>query len=318
MAMAMGLFNVTDEDGELFVGVSSDFEWIDGPEAEANALANLGDNLRCTLVLNAPASAVLKMDDVRLEASDENYLEMIPSICRMIEDYNVSAKLLAQVSNGLWKRTSYPTDVVDPNNDKKTVKKYGTVSIGGRLNKEESPVRVITFGPMILAGLIDLREACGDSITFYNGLATPTLTLKDVLVAMALLDDSQRKRLAEALGKHSTFAENLSKKLTKPAQSQGWRKPSADWIITCLVKYGMSGTAALPTTLLDGSWHDPKFRASNWDIGGVDDNDETREEVFLRSAKIIANIVGNVDLITSSNKKAEREARAIKKGKIVE
>lgn len=296
-----------------------DFEWIDREDVEAsyhdvlNRPTEKGGagGLRVSLVLNAPRESVLKMDDVRLQAKDVDYLEMLPQMTKLQEDYQIDLADLAQISNGLYKRTK-PVTYETVNGQK--IEKFGTLSKGGRLDADGSPVRALTFLPEIIASYKELRSFSKDkkSIIFNNGLSKVNI-LKDVIVAMSVLDAPARTRLAKGVCKPCEFGESLSQRLTKPEKSTGWSRPNADWIVSVLVKFGLTGKQDLVDTFEDGDWHTAKNRAPGWDKGQPNDNDEMRDDVMMELTRKVAKITGNAQMIANVELKAARQERANRK-----
>ena len=292
---------------ESLIG-SEDFEWILSPDVEQGYIDSMGDRFRLTLVLNAPHSAVLKMDDIRLSAFDSDFIEMLPCLVRTCEDWQIKSAQLAQFGNGLYKRTQEPTESTI---DGKKITKYGTLSKGGRLNAYEAPTRVVTFLPRIQESLVLLRSydlSNQKDITFFNGLSE-SLGLKDVIVAMAVSSEIGRKNIALGLCTQTEFGAELCRKLTKPANAVGWSKPNSDWIVTALVTYGMNPHVSA-ANIPDDAWHQPKYRAAGWDIGQSNSDDESRQSVIEYVAGKIAGLTGNDDIVTSTERKARRKREA--------
>lgn len=315
-AMILAFYHVEDIHQDMFSGVSTGFEWIGKDDTSW-----LPDKLLVTLVLNAPPESVLKMDDVRLKASGSDYIEMLPCLQKFIEDYAVSSKELDTWCAGMHKRTEDPIDIKDPKTGKQR-RKFGSVAVGGRLNATESPVRVISFAPMIIESLRILRSHGGNKdIRFHNGLnpnAGNGLGLKDVLVAMAVLaNNDQRERLAKAICKQSTIGEALATRLTRPVKSSGWSKPNADWIISFLVAVGLgkrvNPIADMPDSFTDDKSQDETYRAASWDRGSTDESGQLRQTVYTDVGNEVAKMIGDPDLVKSIALKETRRTGAAKK-----
>lgn len=296
------------------------FSWIEGDDAQDVqeqyiALAEQNGGFRVTLVLNAPRESVLKMDDIRLQASDEDYIEMLPQLVKVIEDYALPADQLKQYARGLYLRTAEPIQ-----DEKTNAWKFGTLAKGGRLAANEAPIRAITFLPMIVEALNELRSYAKDKKHVkFNSALSGVLSLKDAVIAMAVLSPTARKRLAKEICRSvpedgpDTFSTLLGDRLTPPANKKAaWSKPNADFIVQSLVSYGLFGKHELPTET-DSPWHEPKNRADGWDKGQPNDDDVSRGEVIAKVGKEVAKLTGNADLIEAINRKAVIEERKARK-----
>ncbi len=264
-----------------------------------------GDRLKVNLVIGAPPSAVLKMDDLRLEADDADYIQLIPYLNCLARLYAVSLGELAQWSRGCALRYRGAINTKKGDEEYTT---YGNLAKSGRQNASVAPVRVLTFGMGCIENLLLLRKANGVLEGISKAIVAPAwsegsskLPLKDILVAMFGMTDDQKKRvisgLCEAGGEMALY---LSATMTKPKiASAGWRMPPADWIVQSVINYGMGMEAkeafdrSANGGTADGSWHRYECRLDGWDRGEKNEHGKTRSQMMIANSKVIAETLNN-------------------------
>ena len=279
-----------------------------------------GDRLKVNLVIAAPPSAVLKMDDLRLEADDADYIQLIPYLNCLARLYAVSLGELAQWSRGCALRYRGPITTIKEGQEYTT---YGNLAKSGRGNSSLAPVRVLTFGLDCIENLLLLRKANGVTEGMSKAIVTPAwgesaakVPMKDILVAMFGMNTEQKQRIVDGLCQAGgQLALHLSAAMTKPKiSSAGWRSPPADWIVQSVINYGkgMEGKVAFDRSAnggtADGSWHRPECRLPGWDIGLKNEQGKTRSQAMLANAKTICETLNDDSLMVVAKRNEDKLA----------
>lgn len=251
------------------------------------------------LAINAPITARLKMDDLRIGADYGDYIEMCDATASWLDSQNsIDTKTVAQSCLQWYNRTSQGKDG------------FGTIGKGGRQNRGDAPAWMLTIVPMLEDSLALLADETG-AIRLHNGLAS-SLALKDLLTAMIVSPQIGRERIAKSVTRETVFGAALCDKLTKPVGKAGkaWAKPKPDWIVTILVQHGRNGKQELG----DGDYQLATGRASGFDSHKDDtmqDGAENREQVIQECAKSLAGqSVGGEQAAKATERKAKRVASA--------
>jgi len=275
--------------------------------------AKYGDLLQVTMVINAPETATLKMDDVRLEADYADFLQMIGSIKQWISESGLTHADVGQIAKGWYLRTECKPETAS------APAVYGYMSKGGRPNKPDVMFWFLTMVPHLADSLNLLRDA-NDTIIpkFCNDLTGKgQLSLKDLLVAMMVSEPAGRKRLAKMVTTTNDkgFGKLLSNELARRYATVGLNKPNADQMISMLVAYGMGVKDPIDAVLVKGygtdakdkpiqHWQIEANRAHGWDRGHANyadsDSPESRSEVMKEMAEICTALL-NDDTIAASN-----------------
>lgn len=289
------------------------------------------DDLTVNFVFNAPNSAVLKMDDIRLSADYADFLEMVGPIRSYLSQEmppELSPAAIGQIARGWYLRTNGKRQQGKPET-------FGTLSKGGNLNKADVQWWFLTFAPMLIDSIELLKDANGKLRSFpawsvrTDDGRTRKLSVKDALVAMMVSDQKGRERIAKALLVKPTAEGDLPKATPEgvvkmidyicPASSRV-KTPNADEIVSCLVLYGLGKNDPvdvikqehfLPS--IDDEeqvacqvWHLPEYRAEGWDRNNPDDladGEEKRKEVFAAMSEAIASILGSTEVSDSAKRK---------------
>lgn len=298
----------------------------DNPEAREGKTA--------TLFFNAPNDACLKMDDVRLEADYQDFLEMIGPYRAFIAevlDGKLSLSEIASVLKQWYLRTLCKVG--------ETGTKYGTLSKGGRLNKAEIQAWFLTALPMLLDSVAQLLVTDADGKTTVSimpqwqkpqGKWKGGISLQNALTAMMVSDENGRAKIAKLLKKGDKLnnSEQAMKARIIVEATPGAASANADAVVTMLVLHGKGKKDPAKLVFTDkywpqgvdktdentvNPWADESTRADGWDKMApdvLDDGEECLDEITAASAEWAAEILGDNSMLESVQRKADTKRRA--------
>jgi hypothetical protein len=293
-----------DEDGNYVLGT-------DSPEVRTK------QNLRITLRINADPTSCLKMDDVRLEASFDDYLEMVAPIRAHLSKLPPKVSEMAgQIFRNYYLRVNHKSET------------YGFLGKGGRLTKSDVQQWYIAGIPQLLDCVELLKNDVGALKEFPHFTAQGKtqkgkVSLMHALVAMMVSDANGRKKIAKTLteqyAKFSDAPESFRKManhVVRPSTATG--SASADEIVQMLVFLGQGKPdpyAALTDTYKVGendvpSWQVGANRVNGWDKSNddvLDDATESFTKVCIDAATHIAKILGDEGGLKNAKMKATRK-----------
>lgn len=311
-----GLRPIGQYEGEKFI------EGSDSPELRDP------EKMQATLVINAPANSCLKMDDVRLEASYQDFLEMVGPLRSYIKTLPISIEQLATVLLNWYKRTNHKVASESIT--------FGSLGKGGRPTKSDVQQWAITAIPLLKLSLQYLLNTEGKIRLFplwtKNQFQKGGITLVYALVSMMVSDDKGRKRIAELLTMNIPANDTDLKddvrefrdKVLVPANATS-HALNADSLVECLILYGLGkpNWVELGTTqvqleghtadkpALANSWQVEALRAKGWDRNELDLGEEKWQTTLIEAAKRLSALLGD----TTSSDNAERKATRKGEGK---
>lgn len=282
----------------------------------------LKQDLTIVLRINADPTACLKMDDVRLEASFDDYLEMVAPIRAFVATLPTKVKEIAgTLFRGYYLRVNHSND------------SFGSLGKGGRLTKNEVQQWFIAGAPHLLDSIELLKNELGNDIKQFPHFlpikgGKGQVSLANALVAMMVSSPSGRERIAKVLTEqYSKFSDapQYFQKLVeyivkKPGDSS--TAPNADSIVQCLVFLGEGKTDPVaemlkqyPTTAnakgemqYASPWQVETNRAMGWDRSNTDEPaNEDFTTVCIDAATRIATILGSEGDVKNAKMKATRK-----------
>jgi len=290
----------------------------------------LGQNLTIVLRINADPTSCLKMDDVRLEASYDDYLEMVAPIKAYMQKL---PKEVQEIAGTLFR--NYYLRVNHGNES------FGSLGKGGRLTKNEVQQWFVAGLPHLLDSLALITNELGVLRQFPHFTKDKGgkggVSLANALVAMMVSSQSGRERIAEIITiKYDAMAFAKVKDSKVPAyfkkmvdyivKSPGDNSKAfnADEIVQCLVFLGMgkvdpvaSVLAAYPSGKKNpkteedihlSSWQVKENRATGWDSSNTDDPaEEEFTDVTIHAAQRIAALLGSEGDVKNAKMKATRK-----------
>lgn len=290
-------------------------------------------DLSIVLRINANPSSCLKMDDVRLEASFDDYLEMVAPIRAFMRTLPKKVKEIAgTLFRGYYLRVNHSKE------------SYGHLGKGGRLTKNEVQQWFVAGAPMLLDSIELLKNSLGTDLKQFPHFlpikgGKGQVSLANALIAMMVSSPTGRERIAKVLTEQYSKlsdAPNYFQKLVdyiikKPGDSS--TAPSADQIVQCLVFLGEGKTDPVaemqkqyPTTenakgemQYASPWQVELNRVLGWDRTNLDHPvAEQFTDVCISAATRIAEILGNEGDVKNAKMKATRKgagSRGKNKGK---
>ncbi len=306
-----------DDEGNVVSRVATD-----SPEVR------LSQNLTIRLVINADPESCLKMDDVRLEASMDHYLQMVGPIKAFMQTL---PKMVREKAGELFRQW-----YLRVNHSGGTATKpqtYGFLSKGGRLTKNEVQQWFIAGAPALLDSIALLTNDKG-IINPMRHFKKPEggrggVSLVHALVAMMVSSPSGRERIAKELCRdYKEFSESPEgfQKLVGYLclEKTDTQQINSDIIVQTLVLLGEGKgcegavnamTATYPTgkdkngkpeTL--SPWQVETNRAMGWDRCNTDEPvNEEFTSVCISAAERIASILGNEGAVKDAKMKATRK-----------
>jgi len=298
-----------DEDGQYIAGT-------DSPDVR------LSQDLTIVLRINADPKACLKMDDVRLEASFDDYLEMVGPIRAYLQKLPKKVQEMAgTLFRGFYLRVNHSSE------------SFGSLGKGGRLTKNEVQQWFIAGLPHLLDSIELLKNELGNDLKQFPHF-TPEkgmkggVSLANALIAMMVSSQSGRERIAQVLTEqYQTFSKapeyfrKMVSWIKKPGGSSD-PAPSADQIVQCLVflgehkqdpvaemlkAYPSGRKNAKEEDILLAPWQVRDNRVSGWDSSNEDDPaNEEFTTVCIEAAQRIAEILGDEGAVKNAKMKATR------------
>ena len=278
-------------------------------------------DLTIVLRINADPTACLKMDDVRLEASFDDYLEMVAPIRAFLTTLPKEVKEIAgTLFRGYYLRVNHAGE------------SFGSLGKGGRLTKNEVQQWFLAGAPMLLDSIELLKNALNTGIKQFPHFkpikgGKGQVSLANALVAMMVSSPTGRERIAKVLTEQYSrlsdapqYFQKLVEYIVKqPGDSSS--APNADSIVQCLVFLGEGKTDPVaemlkqyPTTTNSKSemqyaspWQVELNRAMGWDRCNTDIVEEDFTDVCIDAAKRIATILGNEGDVKNAKMKATRK-----------
>lgn len=312
-ALALAFFPSEEIDPDAWAQVPQDsLQESQTVESSLTWKEAYGDRLKVQLSIGADPSAVLKMDDLRLEASDVDYIQLIDWLSQLARLYKIKLSDLSTWSRACALRYRGPTVTTKTEGTGDDAKKvdyitYGYLSKSGRANPAIAPVRVLTFGMDCIENLLLIRKANGKPEGTDATIVAPQwpanaaskIPYKDILVAMFGMDDTQKQRLVDGIfGATGELAPHFGALYVKPVkESYGWSAPKADRAVQICINYAMGMSAKDACLTADGSWHRPECRLPGWDRGEANAAGKTRQSVMIANAKIIAKHIDDESIV---------------------
>lgn len=285
-----------------------------------------GQDLRISLRINADPTSCLKMDDVRLEASFDDYLEMVAPIRAHMDSLPQKVKeVCGTIFRNYYLRVNHKTD------------SYGSLGKGGRLNKSDVQQWYIAGITQLLDSVELLLNSTKTDIAPFVHFSTSkttkgSISLVHALVAMMVVDTAGRKRIAKLLlSDYKNFADapesirKLRDFIIKP-KSSPTAPANADQIVQALVFVAKGShdpvedmTKTYNSATIEGKedtaesispWQCEPNRFDGWDRSNTDVLDDGSEEftdVCIEAAKRIASILGNEGNVSNAKMKATRK-----------
>jgi hypothetical protein len=282
----------------------------------------LKQDLTIVLRINADPTACLKMDDVRLEASFDDYLEMVAPIRAFVATLPTKVKeICGTLFRGYYLRVNHSND------------SFGSLGKGGRLTKNEVQQWFIAGAPHLLDSIELLKNELGTDLKQFQHFlpikgGKGQVSLANALVAMMVSSPTGRERIANVLteryNKFSDAPQYFQKLVEyivkKPGDSS--TAPNADSIVQCLVFLGEGKTDPVaemlkqyPTTAnakgemqYASPWQVETNRAMGWDRSNTDEPaNEEFTTVCIDAATRIASILGSEGDVKNAKMKATRK-----------
>jgi len=273
------------------------------------------------VTVNAPEDTVLICDDLMLPRTAGDQLDMFAPFAAWLESVGGAtgwnASDVAQILRAVYLRTSPAVEIEDPQPDG-PFHTYGTLSKGGRINKDEYPVFWTVFREYIDAAIAAIISKRGEILIRWENSELPR---KELWVAMILLaaggspNAKYLRNLVSAVkDRTNTHIQELADALTKPSgksAAKAYTRPNADSILTYIL------CAAFETDYPEFKdcptpWHHTDYRCYGPDMDDNFPDGKTRSEKLIEGAKIVAAFFQDPesDLIESVERKAKQADKA--------
>jgi hypothetical protein len=314
-----GEYETDDKGNETYI------EGTDSPDVRTK------QNLTIRLVINANPQSCLKMDDVRLEASFDDYLQMVAPIRSfMVQLPKDIREKAGEIFRNYYLRVNHKGE------------SFGSLGKGGRLTKNE-------VQQWFMAGIPHLLDSIA-LLSNDKGLLDPMLHFKKpqggrggvsypiAVVAMMVSSPSGRERIAELLRRNYVDLTKAPKYFQDMVAFLCLAKGdpqaiNADMIVQTLVLWGEGATdpvAKMKAQYPDkenakgemqykSAWQVETNRAMGWDRSNTDSPvEEEFTSVCIDAATRIAEILGSEGDVKNAKMKATRKgagSRGKNKGK---
>jgi len=281
-----------------------------------------------TLHINADPRSCLKMDDVRLEASYDDFLEMVAPIRAHLEVFpKIVKENMGTILRNYYLRVNHKGDT------------FGFLGKGGRLNKADVQQWYLAAVPQLLDCVSLLANNEGVIVPFPHFTKAKNgkggVSVPHALVAMMVCDQAGREKIAKVLtSSHSPFPGNapeyVKSMVAYLVRTADQDSINADQIVQTLVLLGNGSKDPVATMKADHTrkvgddvvslppWQVLDLRASGWDRSdteALDDGEEQFSSVCVSAAQAIAEILGSEGNVASAKRKAPRKPNARTKNK---